>query len=159
MISAAATWAETASRGSRTRERRLPEPVRCASSELPQAPALDESSPASLGGESSPDSVQGLKAELDEDKILSDDSLFDFSELETQMANRSEELSQVSSTDSDFDVVEHKGAVSDSDLQSLHFVNGSKRVVSPNETYFLTTKQFKSLLGIVEDVKVKVKDA
>ncbi len=64
--------------------------------ELPQVPGVpDLDSPAALDEDMSLDSVQSLKTELDEDKILSDDSLFDFSELETQMANRSDESSDV----------------------------------------------------------------
>ncbi len=136
-------------------------------SEVAQKPASMRNVEAPEAPPLSDDEKDGL----DDDKILSDDSLFDFSELETQIAGKADDSpKQIESVNKpsaplvkeseDYDPVEHKGVASSSKItDSLHYSKGDRRVVAPNETYFLTTKQFKSLLGIVEDVKVKVKDA
>jgi hypothetical protein len=80
-----------------------------------------------------------------------DDSLFDFSELGVDSPIQSEETFTPASVEEEKDV-----SYSESELK---FMNEDKHKVNSNETYFVTTRQFKALLEIVESVKTKVKEA
>lgn len=82
----------------------------------------------------------------------SQDSLFDLSELDIPEAQNLESEEEV--------YVESEEEIeADNDKEGLDFINKHHSKVKSNETYFITTKQFKTLLEIVEGVKNKVKDA
>ncbi len=111
------------------------------------------------------------------DSMMSDDSLFDFSDLDIPEA--SDEVNQIKSdvdetkqqmfqsssstqmqipqdipsetVDTNLDHEEHLNFISNRDVPD--------RVANPNDTYFVTTSQFKALLEIVEGVKNKVKES
>jgi len=81
----------------------------------------------------------------DENLNLDDESLFDFSELDLE-TTESENKEEV------------KKETESSPLDDLSFIKKNRKV-QEYETFFITTKQFKNLLEIVESVKKKVKDA
>ena len=79
------------------------------------------------------------------------DSLFDFSELDTQL----EKEERPSNSEA---VVElpSESSITSSTVSNINFVEDDKY---NDETYFVTTTQFKSLLEIIDSVKSKVKAA
>lgn len=104
--------------------------------------------------ESSSDVKQPVSTQ---EAVDEDDSLFDFSELEIETPienkhsnNSQKQIQNEKSTNREVNFEE------DSDLS---FINRKSRNKVVSETYFVTTKQFKSLLEIVESVKLKVKNS
>jgi len=93
----------------------------------------------------------------DSSNLEIDESLFDFSDIE-------ENKNELSNVDiSDFSEPQ-ESSVTDSNLSSntnLSFMQSGKDYskVSKEDTYFVTTSQFKSLLEIVESVKERVKNS
>lgn len=108
-------------------------------------PSMDSSSMVMPSEVESHDDVEESDINFD------DDSLFDFSELELQSpvegeVEQSAKVVSVADEDSDSDV-------------NMDFINHEKKIKEHDDTYFVTTKQFKSLLEIVDSVKNKVKES
>jgi hypothetical protein len=85
-----------------------------------------------------------------------DDSLFDFSELDLESPTMDDNL------ESGTNPASHQEDSKDEDVShSSKFINNDlhSHKISSNESYFVTTKQFKQLLEIIENVKNKVKEA
>lgn len=82
-----------------------------------------------------------------------DDSLFDFSELESE-TTKALENTYDKKNNSNEQVQENLG-----NLEDLNFIKSNKRLKEHNHTYFITTKQFKKLLEIVDEVKRKTKES
>lgn len=99
------------------------------------------------------------KEEEDDDYDDDDDALFDFSELDVKTPLEGE----VPAPDEDEKVEEEEEKKEEKEEEKeeeeidLSFIKHSHK--QSQETYFVTTFQFKSLLEIVEAVKNKVKDA
>ncbi len=99
--------------------------------------------------------IQESESQNEEKDSNLDDSLFDFSELDLESPIMNDNLE--SRTES-----EHQNEVVNEDnIHSSKFINNEthSHKVSSNESYFVTTKQFKQLLEIIENVKNKVKEA
>ena len=90
-----------------------------------------------------------VDASSEENINLNDDSLFDLSDLDLDGAMLESSVDEGSAKE-----VGHQEEYKESDM---NFINNIKRKVSKNETYFVTTKQFKQLLEIIESVKDRVK--
>jgi len=94
------------------------------------------------------DNVQIKEQEMVMPQVEDDsDSLFDFSELDNELdfSNKVNEN------------VKRQEVVSE--LPEINFVEDEKHHSLKDETYFVTTSQFKSLLEIVDSVKTRVKEA
>lgn len=92
-----------------------------------------------------PEEIEMPKSDLTTENN-DDDSLFDFSELglDDESPSISEERTEVEPS---------------TNLDDLKFIKQSKTTKKEFETFFITTKQFKNLLEIVDSVKKRVKDA
>lgn len=79
------------------------------------------------------------------------DSLFDFSDIEINSPVESEQTFTPLTTPATQEVKYNES--------ELKFLEDKKHKINTDETYFVTTRQFKSLLEIVENVKNRVKEA
>ena len=97
---------------------------------------------------------QSSDLSLDNENFNIDDSLFDFSDIENsndqEVSNNLPQISDNTTIDSNSE-----------NTPNLNFVNNSKNYTnaSREETYFVTTAQFKTLLEIVDSVKERIKNS
>lgn len=97
-----------------------------------------------------------MPAVVEEPKI--DDSLFDLSDLELPEPTNNEAL-EVPTAEDFVDSTIDTNIEREGDLSFISNKKNHRPSHSKEETFYITTSQFKSLLEIIESVKSKVKDA
>jgi len=112
------------------------------------------------------DSSEDLENHLDNDdnesNLTLDDSLFDFSEIDDDNLNMSHEVPKIQNFNHENTIVKNSNVNQNvEEKQNLSFLENSKNFLtsSNDETYFVTTAQFKTLLEIVDSVKERVKNS
>ncbi len=92
---------------------------------------------------------QESQADFGNDIDMSDDSLFDFSDLNLKDLEHDSSEVKESNQSQPSDVAEQD--------EDLSFIKNKKRIKESDKDYFITAKQFKDLLEIVDSVKNRVK--
>lgn len=128
---------------------------------MPEPPKMSEPSLEMPKMDSTPQEPLAQTApQTSTENSISDDSLFDFSDLEIPSLNENSEVSSNSLDESTQNLNEQIIDVKGENQQNLDYLSsGMKKHSKREEPYFITTSQFKALLEIVDGVKSRVKSS